>query len=447
MTNTVSTCWSGLPVATGTCPADAEVVIIGGGIIGVSTAYFLSKQGIDVTLCEKGHIAGEQSSRNWGWVRKQGRAAEELPMMIRSLEIWRELAAEIGDEIGFSQGGCLYLAKTDKDLARFGNWIELAETHELDTRILEASELESIVECRPGDWRGGMYTASDGRAEPHTAVTAVAHAAELQGATILTACAVRGIESSGGNITCVVTERGQINTNTVVCAGGAWSSLFCRSFGINLPQLTVRNTVARTAPAEVITSGAVWSDPVAIRRRQDDGYTVAHGSASEHFLDVSSFRNFSKFFPAMLQEIGAIRVRPGNALLRDLNGSLRWALDAVSPFERTRVLNPPPSPKIMREMRRNLDRYFPALKDSPFIESWAGMIDVTPDVKPVISACDEMPGFYIATGFSGHGFGIGPGAGEAVAKLVRNDDPQLDLNPFRLNRFFDGSKLELGPTV
>ncbi|MDH3509765.1 MAG: FAD-binding oxidoreductase [Gammaproteobacteria bacterium] len=447
MTKTVSSCWSGLPVATGTCPCDAGVVIIGGGIVGVSTAYFLSKQGINVTLCEKGHIAGEQSSRNWGWVRQQGRAAEELPLMIRSLEIWRELATEIGDDIGFKQGGCLYLAKTDKDLARFSNWLELAESHGLDTRILEVVELESVVQCQPRDWRGAMYTPSDGRAEPHTAVAAIAHAAECQGATILTACAVRGIETAAGRVACVVTERGNIKSTNVVCAGGAWSALFCRSLGIGLPQLTVRNTVARTAPAEAITSGAVWSTPVALRRRRDDGYTVAHGSMSEHFLDSASFRNCAKFLPAMLRETGTIRVRRGNPLLHDLNGTDEWALDDVSPFERTRVLNPPPSPKIMREMRRNLDRYFPALDDSPFVESWAGMIDVTPDVKPVISACDELPGLHIATGFSGHGFGIGPGAGEAVAKLVTNADMDIDLTPFRLSRFYDGSKLALGPAL
>jgi glycine/D-amino acid oxidase-like deaminating enzyme len=447
MIKAVSSCWSSLPVANGTCPADADVVIIGGGIIGVSTAYFLSRNGISVTLCEKGHIAGEQSSRNWGWVRKQGRAPEELPMMIRSAEIWRELAAEIGDEIGFQQGGCIYLAKTEKDMARFGHWIEDADAHDLDTRLLEAGELDPVVQCRPGDWCGGMYTPSDGRAEPHTAVPAIARAAKMHGATILTACAVRGIETSGGKVASIVTERGHIKTNTLVCAAGAWSSLFCRLYDINLPQLTVRNTVARTAPAASITSGEAWCAPVAIRRRRDDGYTVAHGSASEHFVDGNSFRNFAKFFPAMLQEIGAIRVRPRNALLHDLNAALQWSADEVSPFERMRVLNPPPSTTILREMRRNLDRYFPALKDSPFVETWAGMIDVTPDVKPVISACDEIPGFYIATGFSGHGFGIGPGAGEAVAKLVSNGDPGVDLSPFRLSRFFDGSKLELGPTI
>lgn len=447
MSNTVSSAWIGLPIATGKCPETAEVVIVGGGIIGISTAYFLAKKGVGVTVCEKGHVAGEQSSRNWGWVRKQGRAPEELPLMIRSAEIWRDLAAEIGDDIGFHEGGCLYLAKSDKDLVRFSAWVELADSHGLDTRILEAGELDSVVQCRAGDWRGGMFTASDGRAEPHTAVPAIARAAERHGATILPACAVRGIDSAAGNVSAVITERGIIKTTTVICAGGAWSALLCGSAGIDLPQLTVRNTVARTAPAEAITGGDVWCPAVALRRRRDDGYTIAHGSISEHFLSSASFHNFRKFIPAMLQDRGAIRVRPPNEVMRDINTSRPWSLDEVSPFETTRVLNPPASPEILMAMRRGLDRHFPALTHAPFVESWAGMIDVTPDVKPVISACDELPGLTIATGFSGHGFGIGPGAGEAVANLVTNDDTDIDVSPFRFGRFSDGSRLVLGPTI
>lgn len=447
MANNVSSTWNSLPTASGKCPECADVVIVGGGIIGVSTAYFLARQGVSVTVCEKGHIAGEQSSRNWGWVRKQGRAPEELPLIIRSLEIWREFSSQLGSEIGFVEGGILYLAKTDKDIHHFTDWLVHARTYGLDTRILEADELDSVIPCRARDWRGGMYTASDGRAEPHTAVPAIARAAERHGATVLTACAVRGIDRQGGKVAGVITERGNILTDTVVCAGGAWSSLVCRSLGIDLPQLTVRNTVARTARAEAITNGAVWSAPVAMRRRRDEGYTIAHGSISDHLVSRASFRDFTKFLPTMLREIGGIRVRPGREFLRYLNSPSDWPLDAISPYERARVLNPAPSVSVIKKMRRNLDAHFPMLRTAAFVETWAGMIDTTPDVKPVISDCQQLPGFYIATGFSGHGFGIGPGAGEAMARLVTNDEPSVNLQPFRFSRFSDGSKLVLGPTI
>jgi glycine/D-amino acid oxidase-like deaminating enzyme len=292
-----------------------------------------------------------------------------------------------------------------------------------------------------------MHTASDGRAEPHTATPAIARAAAREGATVLTACAVRGLETQAGKIERVITERGSIKTSTVICAGGAWSSLFCQSAGILLPQLTVRNTVARTGRCDSITTGAVWTAPVALRRRKDEGYTIAHGSISDHLLSPATFRHFRKFIPAMLHEIGDIRLRAGTEFLRNVNGPADLPLDAISPYERTRVLNPAPSVSTLKEMRRNLDKYFPALKHASFVETWAGMIEAMPDVKPVISACDELPGFYIATGFSGHGFGIGPGAGEAIAGLVTNNKPGVDLNPFRFSRFSDGSKLALGPTI
>ncbi|MGY8997490.1 MAG: NAD(P)/FAD-dependent oxidoreductase, partial [Alphaproteobacteria bacterium] len=119
-------------------PESVDVVVIGGGIIGVSTAYFLAKKGVSVLLCEKGVIAGEQSSRNWGFVRQQGRAPEELPLIMESLRIWRGIEKEIGDEVGFHQGGVIYTAKNDRDLDEFENFLEIAKQHQLDTKILSA---------------------------------------------------------------------------------------------------------------------------------------------------------------------------------------------------------------------------------------------------------------------------------------------------------------------
>jgi len=105
-------------------PDTADVVVIGGGIVGVSTAWFLARQGVDVVLCEKGHIAGEQSGRNWGWVRVQGRDTREIPMMLESMRIWESLKDDIGEDVGFTRGGCFFTANSNKELQSFEDWVD-----------------------------------------------------------------------------------------------------------------------------------------------------------------------------------------------------------------------------------------------------------------------------------------------------------------------------------
>ena len=425
------------------CPKQADVVIIGGGIVGVSTAWFLAKQGVDVVLCEKGHIAGEQSSRNWGWVRAQGRDRRELPMMIESLNIWRRLEVEIGEDVGFNQGGCLYMARSEKDLRKYADWLPTAKEFGLDTQIIEGKELDKHVNDASNRWLGAMYTASDCRAEPHKAAPAIARAAMRAGAKILTSCAVRGVETEGGQLSAVVTEHGTIRTSTALCAAGAWTSMFCRSLGIAVPQLKVRGTVARTSPADVILNGNVYDEKIGIRRRQDGGYTIAHGLILDHFLTPSTFRFALKFLPALVHEFSSLRLSFGRPFFEELATPPTWALDEESPFERTRVLNPPQNSGALKKIRKSLDEVFPQLAETRIVESWAGMVETTPDVVPIMCENDTVPGFHIATGLSGHGFGIGPGAGKALAGLLTNTNVGIDLSPFRLSRFYDGSPMNL----
>ncbi len=425
------------------CPKQADVVIIGGGIVGVSTAWFLAKQGVDVVLCEKGHIAGEQSSRNWGWVRAQGRDRRELPMMIESLNIWRRLEVEIGEDVGFNQGGCLYMARSEKDLRKYADWLPTAKEFGLDTQIIEGKELDKHVNDASNRWLGAMYTASDSRAEPHKAAPAIARAAMRSGAKILTSCAVRGVETEGGQLSAVVTEHGTIRTSTALCAAGAWTSMFCRSLGIAVPQLKVRGTVARTSPADVILNGNVYDEKIGIRRRQDGGYTIAHGLILDHFLTPSTFRFALKFLPALVHEFSSLRLSFGRPFFEELATPPTWALDEESPFERTRVLNPPQNSGALKKIRKSLDEVFPQLAETRIVESWAGMVETTPDVVPIMCENDTVPGFHIATGLSGHGFGIGPGAGKALAGLLTNTNVGIDLSPFRLSRFYDGSPMIL----
>ena len=424
-------------------PPSADIVIIGGGIVGASTAWFLAKQGVDVVLCEKGHIAGEQSGRNWGWVRQHGRDAREMPMIMESLNIWRGLTEEIGEEVGFEQTGCLYAARTEDELEGYAAWLPTAREYGLDTRIISGDEIAALVPGAATKWAGGTYTASDGQAEPHKAAPAIARAAARKGASILTACAVRGVETEGGRVSAVVTEHGTIRTPVALCAAGAWTSMFCRSLGISLPQLTLNGTVVRTAPGEKVLNTCLWDTRSGIRRRQDGGYNVAHSAFLEHPIVPSTFRFAFRYLPAFRQEFGGVRLSLGREFIDEWRTPKHWPLDAQSPFEKIRVLDPQPRPKAIAGLREIIAERFPPLSGIGITEAWSGVVETTPDAVPVIDEADTLPGFYIATGLSGHGFGIGPGAGKAIAGMLTGTESGIDLTEFRLSRFFDGTPIRL----
>ena len=446
-TTIVASTWSRPLDYPSRIPESADVVIIGGGIVGVSTAWFLARQGVNVVLCEKGHIAGEQSGRNWGWVRIQGRDTREIPMMLESLRIWENLKEDTGEDVGFTRKGCFFTAGSEKELQSFEKWLGIARDFDIDSRLLSGDELKTHVRGSAVDWAGAVWTESDGRAEPHKATPAIARAARRAGATVHTACAVRGLETSGGRVSAVVTEHGTIRTSTVLCAAGAWSSMFCRSLGVAVPQLKVRGTVARTAPCENVLDGNLFDDRLGIRRREDGGYTVAHGSILQHPITPSTFRWSFKFVPALMQEMGVLRLSFGKEFFEEWRQPKTWALDQVSPFEETRVLDPQPSQRVINGIRNNLNEMFPQLSSTPIVESWAGMVETSPDVVPMISAIDAVPGFHLATGFSGHGFGLGPGAGKAIAGMLTGDDTGIDIAPLRLSRFFDGTPIRPQSTI
>lgn len=433
--------WSGDLAPPSQIPSAADIVVIGGGILGISTAWFLAKQGVSVVVCEKGHIAGEQSSRNWGWIRQQGRDPRELPMMIAAMRIWETLADDIGEDVGFSQEGCMFVARKEKEVEGYFQWMEIGQEYGLDSRVINADEMRRRVKGFTPDWKGALYTASDARAEPHKATPAIARAAAREGATILTSCAVRGIDTAAGQVSGVVTEHGSIRTSTVLCAAGAWTAMFCRSMGISVPQLKVRGNVARTTPAPRVLDACIFDKKLGIRPRDDGGYTIAQGDVLHHSITPSTFRYALKFLPALLMEYKTLRIRIDGDFFAELNTPTTWPMDAVSPMEKIRVLNPPANPGAIRKILNNFHEVFPQMKDVGIAESWAGMVETSPDVVPMIGAVGDAAGFYIATGLSGHGFGIGPGAGQACAAMLTNADNPIDMKPFCLSRFFDGTPI------
>jgi len=424
-------------------PGEVDVVVIGGGIIGCSTALELVECGLRVALCEKGGIGKEQSSRNWGWVRISRRDPREVPLMAEALRIWLGLDERLGRDTGYRRTGILFTCVDDLQYAQHENWNRHLQGYQLDSRMLSAREFGEKFPGSELKLKGALFTAADGRAEPQKAAPAIAEAARDRGAHVLTECAVRGIETSGGSISGVVTERGPIACKAVVLAGGAWSSLFSGNLGIDFPQLKVMNSVIRTKPLEGGPQEAIWHSDFAIRKRQDGGYTIASGH--ENMVDIvpRSFRYATAFLPALRKEWRSLNFRLGLRFLDEARIPGSWALDEPSPFEYNRVLDPAPSKKLSDKAMSAAVRAFPALAKAQIAQRWAGYIDVTPDAVPVISAIDRIPGFFMASGFSGHGFGIGPAAGRLMADLVTNRTPLVDPACFRFNRFSDKSKIEL----
>ncbi len=434
---------------SGPVPKTSDVVIVGGGIIGLTTALFLANRNIPVTVLEKGRIAAEQSSRNWGWIRKQGRDADELPIVMEACRLWRQLADECGEDIGLKQTGVTYLARSEKDMASFDAFMRIAAAHEIDTRLLDGDEVASLINGMSRKFKGAMTTPSDMRAEPWRAVPAFARLAARKGVRIIENCAARSLDISAGRVAGIWTEQGHIAASTVLVAGGAWSSLFLKKHGVSIPQLSVRATVAATEPLPEFHSGAAIEDQIAFRRRQDGGYTLAPGGSHLLYVGPDAFRHAAKYLPALLANPFGTRYLPlAPSGYPDAWSTPRdWDPDTESPFERLRVLNPAAGSSELASIVRGFKNLFPQFENLRLKTSWAGMIDAMPDVVPIVDHVTSIDGLFVATGMSGHGFGIGPGIGRVVSDLIQGNDVGHNLHRFRLSRFSDGSPIRLGPAL
>lgn len=220
------------PVQTSAAfPASTTVVVIGGGIIGLTAALSLAERGIPVVVFEKGRIAGEQSSRNLGWIRKMGRAKLDLPLSLASERLWAEMPARVGADVGYREAGIMYLARSEAEMTKHRAWLESVKELSLDSRLLEPAEIDRLVPGGTGGWAGGIYTPSDGRAEPTLASSAIARALLAKGGVIMENCAVRTLSMAAGRVAGVVTERGEIRCDQALLAGGLWSRRFLGKIG------------------------------------------------------------------------------------------------------------------------------------------------------------------------------------------------------------------------
>lgn len=418
-----------------TIPQEVDVVVIGGGIAGVSTALFLVEKGLTVCICEKGQIGAEQSSRNWGWTRQMGRDPSEMPLSIESMKIWRTLDTRFGIDVGYRETGIIYLCRSAREIKEAEGWAETGKMFQLPQRILDAGQIGDVLPGIEPGFKFALHTTSDGRAEPTMAAPSIAMGARTLGASILTQCAVRGIETSGGRISAAVTEKGPIRCSSVVVAGGAWSRLFLGNLDIEFPQLKILVSAARVDHVSGVPEMPAGGGDFAFRKRLDGGFTIALRNTNIAPIVPDSFRLLPEFLPTFVKSWRELKLRIGRQFVNEFAMPRRWTLDATTPFEQVRILDPAPHEPFNRKAVKNLQRVFPAFSSARITDDWAGLIDATPDGVPVIDQVEELPGLYVSSGFSGHGFGIGPGAGMLMAQLISGETPVVDPAPFRLSRF------------
>lgn len=420
---------------TPSLPDSADVVVIGAGIVGVFTAWFLAKRGVKVSLIEKGIVGGEQSSRNWGWCRQQNRDARELPIATESLRLWEQFEAESGETTGFRRSGLLYLSNDDSELATWTRWCEFARTAGVRTEVLGSKLATERAAATGRNWKGGVFAPTDGTADPANAAPAVARSIMRLGGTVHQNCAARGIETEGGRVSGVVTEHGTIRTKIAVLSGGAWASTFCRQLGIRLPQATIRSSVMAVSLRRGTLPDALHTSGITVTRRGDEAYSLAISGLAKLDPTLQKIRYAKDFMPMFGRRWRSLS--PGNleGVRSGHEGAGRWRLDCPSPMENMRVLDPCVDEATLREIRKRAIDLCPVIRESRVTASWAGYIDMTPDGVPAIGEAKELPGFVLAAGLSGHGFGIGPGCGHLVADMVTGEPPIVDPEPYRPERF------------
>jgi len=424
-------------------PDSADVVVIGAGIAGAAATWELAKQGLKVVLIEKGLVGAEQSSRNWGWCRQQNRDERELPLIIYALQRWGELNDETGEELGFRRSGLVYATQEESDIAAWDKWIQMAKGYGINSSILTAEQAKAMTPGSTTSWRGGLSAPTDGHAEPRLAAPGLVAGALKKGALLFQQCAVRGLDIAGGRVSGVWTERGLIKTSRVICAAGAWTSMFCRRHGIDLPLGNVIGTAFRTQPIEQAIAMPLYTPGFACRPQMDGSYTVSVSGRGRLEPGAQGLRYARQFYPTFKSRRKNLTLNLG--LSPFFNGPEAmggWSFDRESPFERMRILDPAADAKIVEEGLAAMRREYPALANLRLAQSWGGMIDSTPDAIPVISTVAKLPGLVLSAGYSAHGFGIGPGAGRLAADLATEATPIVDPTPYRYSRLVDGSGLE-----
>jgi glycine/D-amino acid oxidase-like deaminating enzyme len=431
------------PIASDTAlPSVADVVVVGGGNVGCLAALTLAERGVRVVLCEKGAIAGEASGRSLGYIDSLFLDPVKAAIVGRSKQLWEGMANRVAGDTGYRRCGVAALFSTDDGVDFAKPWLAAMQgSPGIDSRILGPREAAALAVGSPDRPVAALYDPTDGIAEPQLAAPAIADQVRRLGGRVFTHCAVRGVETTGGKISAVVTEMGRIACSSVIVAGGIWSPIFLRSIGLDLPQFMAFGSAMRFAPTQGPSVGIVsLQRHVVLRRGLDGSYDVCKPVASTP-VTPSTVANLSRLVPALKNMADQLEpVLNVSTFISQWRIPNRWPLDRPSPFEETRIFMPETRTDMLEEVAAQMRAGFPDIGNSRVADRWAGAMMTTLDNMPVISAVDARPGLFVGSGFY-YGLTMAPAAGEALADLVMGDKPQFDLNLYRFSRFSDGSPI------
>ncbi|MEE9248139.1 MAG: FAD-dependent oxidoreductase [Dehalococcoidia bacterium] len=363
----------------------ADVVIIGGGVTGLSSGYWLAKAGKDVVIVEKGNIGMEASGRAGGLISAGRDNASVIPTIVESLKIWPTLEEELGYPTEFVYKGRLKAAMTEEDMDRVYEMLEDYHNNGLRAEVVDTKEMQDLVPGLSEKALGGLFTLDGGHANPQRTVQAYAWGFQDRGGRLYQNTAVTGITVKNDRIFSVETTAGSIRTDFVVSAAGPQTGLLGEMVGVHIPIAPCRAESIVTVPLEPR-------------------------------FEISLVGN----------GLYGRQTKKGN--LHFGGGPLEW-IDVEATTQ-----PPKPSTHMVRNIARRLAELLPGVEDIRVLRGWAGIVESTPDSEPIIDRLDYPEGFIVAVQ-SGHGFAPSPATGVAVRDLVLQGEASFDISEFRFDRF------------
>ena len=374
-------------------PEKADVVIIGGGVMGCAIAYNLAREGLKPVVIEKSDIGGEASGANGGGVRQSARNLKEMPLAIESIQIYGQLHEELGMDLEYVREGNLRLCTSEEELDTMRKSVENQKAANLDLEMLDRKQVLNINPHIGDKVIGASFCPTDGHVNPFLVTYAFFQKAKSLGARIVTHEEVKDIRLQKNKVSAVITDKQTFETDLVVNAAGVAGRKVANMVGLDLPMRPV-------------FSEAMITDPYPPLFRQMIGHAkgLFYGRQTVH----------GPFFWGGFVGTEQFIHREGKPLFH-----------FIGPAISSMVID-----------------FFPILKDVNVIRTWSGLIAQISDAIPVLGYTEEVPGFVFATGFSGHGFGLAPVIGRLIGELIMDCQTSIPISDFCFGRFSKGGDQE-----